>query len=175
MPRIGLLFLLALLACRNPAGADQSGAGRLEAHWSDSAGTAVSLFASAEAYWCARDTLLEILALRNDTAVGIAVYVKDTVRAEGYPVFRAAFFSPFRPQATAALRLLTPTELRSFESIWGQVILSKADSLRVSGSFDLHLKRQSAGDSLQLTGRFTRLAIRPAAVSCGRANKPPHR
>jgi hypothetical protein len=172
MPRAGLLFLLALLACRRSAGPRQAGADELEAHWSDSAGGAVTLLAPAEAFWCARDTLLEVLAVHNDSAVGLALYARDSVRAEGYPLFQASMFAPWRPQSAAAVRLLTATELRGFESTWGQVTVTEAGSSRVSGTFDVHLKRQVAGDSLHVTGRFTRVAVQPAAVSCGRANKP---
>ena len=130
------------------------------------------LVGPAQANWCARDTMLEILAFRNDSAVALALYARDSVRAEAYPVFQAALFAPWRPQATAAMRLITPTELPGFESTWGQVTLTEGGSTRVSGTFDLHLKRRSAGDSLHLTGRFTRLTVRPAPPSCGRANKP---
>jgi hypothetical protein len=171
MPRAGLLLLCILLACRSAAGAPQAGAGELEAHWSDSTGAA-SLVAPAQASWCARDTMLEVLAVRNDSAIGLAVFAKDSLRVQRYPVFQAALFAPWRPQATAGVRLLTVSELRGFESSWGQVTLSEAGSARVSGSFDLHLKRPSFGDSLHLTGRFERLPIRSASASCGRANKP---
>ena len=174
MPRVGWFLLCVPLACRSVATAPQAGAGELEAHWSDSAGAA-TLVAPAQASWCARDTMLEVLAVRNDSAIGLALFAKDSLRAQGYPVFQAALFTPWRPQATAGVRLLTASDLRGFESSWGQVTLSEAGSARVSGSFDLHLKRPSVGDSLHLTGRFERLPIRPASASCGRANKPPPR
>lgn len=171
MPRAGLCFLLCVLACRPAGGERRTDGGELEASWTDSAGTAHWL-APAEANWCARDSMLEILAARNDSAVGIALYARDSLRAEGYPVFLAGMYAPWRPQATAALRLLTPNEIRGFGSSWGQVILSEAAGGYVSGSFDLHLKRPTAPDSVQVTGRFTRVLIRPASPSCGRANKP---
>ena len=171
MPRVGLLFLLTLFACSAAGGARRGGDGELEAHWSGGGGTAL-LIAPAEARWCARDTMLEILAVRNDTAVGIAVYARDSLRVEAYPIFLAGVFAPWRPQATAALRLLSSNELQGFESHWGQVQVSEAGGGRVSGTFDLHLKRAAAADSLQVTGRFTHLTVRPAALSCGRADKP---
>ena len=174
MPRAGLCVLLGLLACNAAGGDRRTGEGELEARWTDSAGTAVFI-APAEGRWCARDSMLEILAARNDSAVGIALYARDSLRVEGYPVFLAGLFAPWRPQATAALRLLTPNEIRNFASSWGQVILTEAAGGRVTGTFDLHLKRPTAPDSVQVTGRFALVAIRPASPSCGRANKPPTR
>ncbi|HEV8600731.1 MAG TPA: hypothetical protein VGQ69_15325 [Gemmatimonadales bacterium] len=171
MPRAGLLFLLILFACRPAGGARGAGAGELEARWSDTSGTA-RLIAPAAANWCPRDSMLEILAVHNDSAVGIALFARDSLRAEGYPVFPVRMFSASRPQATAALRLVTLNAIKGFESARGQVSLSEAGRGWVSGTFDLHLRRSTAVDSLQVTGRFTRLAIRPAAPSCGRANQP---
>src|SRR2546422_763402 len=75
-------------------------AGQLMAEWKDSAGRVVHWSAPAEARWCARDTLLEITALRNDSGVGLAVFARDSLRAEGYPVFQSGLFAPWRPQAT---------------------------------------------------------------------------
>lgn len=116
--------------------------------------------------------MLEVLAFREDTAVGFALYTRDSLRAEGYPVFRPAIFAPWRPQATASLRLLTPNSLEGFESTWGQVIVTEGGSRRASGRFELHLRASSSPDSLHLTGSFDRLAILPAAPWCGRAIKP---
>jgi len=174
MPRAGLLFLFTLAACSAAGGARRGVEGELEARWSGAGGPAL-LIAPAEASWCARDSMLEILAVRNDSAVGIALYARDSLRVEAYPIFVAGVFAPWRPQATAALRLLTSSELQGFESHWGQVHVTEVGAGRVSGTFDLHLKRAAATDSVQVTGQFTHVPIRPAGFSCGRANKPPSR
>lgn len=169
MPRTVHLGVLIMMACRPPDGA--AGEGQLEASWSDAGGTA-RLVAPAEARWCARDSMLELLAVRNDSALGIALYASDSLRAESYPLFLAGVFAPWRPQATAALRLPLSNELRTYSSAWGQLQLTKSAAGVVSGTFDLHLKRATPADSLQVTGRFTRVAVRPAELSCGRADKP---
>src|SRR5262245_2450887 len=90
----GLLLLLGLWACRakTPTGPTE---GMLEARWSDSLGRA-DFRAPADARWCARDTSLEILAARRDSAFGLSLYARDSLRVEGYPVFLAAMFAPWR-------------------------------------------------------------------------------
>jgi hypothetical protein len=161
------------LACNAKAAQQQAPAmGQLEVRWNDSA-HAAHFIVPAEARWCARDTLLEILAVRHDSAVGIALFVKDSLRAEALPVFRAELFAPWRPQATAAVRLVSPTGIRGFQSTWGQVEVTQRSNNRVSGTLDLHLKLAAAPDSLHVTGRFAGLEVRPAADWCGRASKPP--
>jgi len=165
-----LLALGGLLACRSAAGRPAT-EGSLQASWRDSLGEA-RFSAPAEAQWCARDSALEIIAVRNDSAVGLALFAKDSLRAEGFPLFQAGVFAPWRPQATAALRLLTASDLRGYQSGWGRVELTQVAANRVSGTLELHLKHSSGTDSLHLTGSFTGVAVRPAAPSCGRANKP---
>ena len=169
MRRLFLSTLVAL-ACKSADG-EQASVGRVEVRWGDSTRQA-QLSAPAEARWCARDSMLEVMAFRNDSGIGFALYARDSLRAEGYPLFQAPIFAPWRPQATAALRLLTPTELRGYESTWGQVVVTDAGPGGVSGTLDLHFKLMTGTDSLHVTGSFSGVRILPAAASCGRANKP---
>ncbi|HEY9382624.1 MAG TPA: hypothetical protein VIP80_03830 [Gemmatimonadales bacterium] len=164
------LALCGVLACR--AGAERPPAeGTLQASLRDSAGEA-RFSAPAEARWCAADTVLEIIAVRNDSAVGIALFPRDSLRLEGYPIFQAGVFAPWRPQATAGLRLFRANDLRGYVSAWGRVEITQLSGDRVSGTLDLHVKAVGTADSLQLTGGFTGVPVRPAARPCGRANKP---
>jgi hypothetical protein len=165
------LSLLAVFACK-VGRSDGRTVGQLAVEWQDSAGAAVHWSAPAEAHWCARDTLLEIIAQRNDSGVGLALFARDSLRVEGYPVFQSSMFAPWRPQATAAVRLLTPNALKGFESASGQVIVTEGGSRHASGTLDLRAKLATGADSLHLTGRFDQLTILPAPASCGRANKP---
>jgi hypothetical protein len=173
----GLLALLLLalsgaLACHRDGRSDGRTVGQLTAEWKDSAGRVVRWSAPAEARWCARDTLLEITALRNDSGIGLALFAGDSLRAEGYPVFQSGMFAPWRPQATAAVRWLTANTLKGFESGSGQVVITRGGSRRASGTFDVRAKLAGGADSLRLTGGFAELAIEPAPPLCGRANKP---
>ena len=168
--RLFPLALGGLLACRASSGRATAD-GTLEASWRDSLGTA-QISAPAEARWCARDTLLELIAVRNDTVVGLALLTRDSLKAEGFPLFQPSIFAPWRPQATAALRVFNENTLRSFQSMWGRVQLTEVAGNRVSGTLDAHLKNFSGPDSLHVTGRFTRVPVRSATGICGRENKP---
>ena len=108
----------------------------------------------------------------DDSAVGIALFPRDSLRLEGYPIFQAGVFAPWRPQATAGLRLFRANDLRGYVSAWGRVEITQLSGDRVSGTLDLHVKAVGTADSLQLTGGFTGVPVRPAARPCGRANKP---
>lgn len=131
------------------------------------------IVAPAEASWCARDSLLEVIASRNDTAVGFALLPKDSLGPGTYSVFSTTVFIPFRPQANVAMRYLEPTELRGYEGMSGRVTLTETAGNRVSGDLEATLKLQSGPDTVRLVARFRRLTVRPALPSCGRANRPP--
>ena len=128
--------------------------------------------ATAEARWCARDTLLEVVAARNDTAIGLSLIAQDSLRTGGYPVLPTDSHTPWRPQAGAAIRWLDSTDLRHFGGARGQVTVTGGGSRRASGTLDLTLRASSGQDSLHLTGSFSGVAIAPASPLCGRANKP---
>lgn len=142
----------------------------MAAHWAGS--TAGAFRAPASARWCARDTLLELFAIRNDTAVGFALLPKDSLTAGVYSIFSAETFIAFRPQATAAMRWLDQVELKGFEGAGGLVTLSEAGASGVSGSFEVSFRRSGTPDTLALTGSFVRVPVSPAIEACGRANRP---
>ncbi len=171
MPRSPAFLLLLALGCRAGRAARGPAAGQLELHWRDSA-RAVTLLASAEARWCAQDTLLELLAIHRDTAFGLALLARDSLRADSFPVFQSGVFAPGRPQASAALRTLGVNDLKGYTSTWGVVQLSAVSARRVSGSFDFRAKLSGGTDTLHLTGSFDRVAVLAAGQPCGRSNKP---
>jgi len=177
MRGILILSIAACLGCQSKTAAPDAAAapvpGRLEVRWGDSGATWFS--AIGEAHWCVRDTLLEILAVSHDSAIGLALYARDSLRVEALPVFRGDLFAPSRPQATVAARVASAMGIQAFQSTGGQVQVTEREGGRVSGTLDLHLRLSTGADSLHLTGRFTRLPVRPAPAWCGRANKPPPR
>ena len=162
-----LLTLLVCAACRS--GTEPS-TGELAATWRDS--LSASFRTSATARWCRRDSLLELFAVRNDTAVGVAIMPRDSLSGGEYPVLPAIPFNPLRPQATAAARWLDQVELKGFEGTSGKVILTDGPPGTVSGSLDLLLRRTGGPDTLRITGRFAGVPVEPAIAECGRANRP---
>jgi len=176
---LSLLLVTSGTGCgsANPT-SERLSEGELTARWTgfpigdSTAADSGAFTAAATARWCPTDSLLEVLAVRNDTAVGLAIIAQDSIRPGSYSVFQARIFTPFRPQATAALRLFDGRTLRNYESSSGQLTVTEGGSVRVSGTFDLRLHLMVATDSLQVAGRFSRLAIRPNVERCGRVNKP---
>ena len=167
MRRTPFLALLICLACRS--GTEPS-AGELVATWRDSLDARFG--SPATARWCRRDSLLELFAVRNDTAVGVAIIPRDTLTAGEYPVFPAVPFKSLRPQATAAARWLGQVELKGFEGVSGKVVLTDGLAGTVSGTLDLLLRRTGSPDTLRVTGRFSGVPVERALAECGRANRP---
>jgi hypothetical protein len=128
--------------------------------------------ASATARWCASDTLLEVLAVRGDTAVGLALVALDSARAMDYPVTQTRAFTPGRPQARVALRLLKQFELEGYDAVSGRVTLTQGGSRLVSGTLEVGLVPVVGSDTLKLTGSFDRIPVTTAVGVCGRANRP---
>ena len=165
-----ILLTLLVTSCR--PGSSPEGNGTISVEWrGSSAGT---FRASATARWCVADTLLEVLAVRNDTAVGFALVAQDSVRAASYPVNETRQWTPGRPQANVGLRRLTPLALLGYEGYGGAVLVTSGNSLAISGTLDARLRPHRGADTLRLVGRFTNIPIVPAAPPCGRANRPGH-
>jgi hypothetical protein len=59
-----------------------------------------------------------------------------------------------------------------FEGSAGRIRVTTRDQNQLSGTVSGELRRQLARDSVRLTGRFTRIPVKPAADGCGRAVKP---
>ncbi len=129
-----------------------------------------SFAAPATARWCGADSLLEIIAVRGDTATGIVLIARDSVRAESYPINETQSFTPGRPQANVGIRMLGDM-LLGFDAMGGQVTVTQAGPA-VSGSLDVRLRPIAGTDTLQMKGSFNRIPVVPATGICGRANKP---
>jgi hypothetical protein len=157
-------------ACTGRAGAPaRPRAGTISVEWTGKLRGRFS--APATARWCAADTLLEVIAVRGDTAVGLSLIAPDSVRAEVYAVNEAQNFTPGRPQANVALRMLGEVILLGFEGMGGKVVVTEGGPV-ISGTLDVKLRPVSSSDTLQIKGSFDRIPVAPATGACGRANKP---
>src|ERR1043166_6034408 len=145
-------------------------AGSIRVAWTGA--TAGRFTAPADARWCPGDTLLLVLAVRNDSAFGLTLMPETAIHTGRYPVFPAQPFNPSRPQAGVALRWFDESTVFPFEATSGTVTVTARRASLLSGTVDVRLKRQLAPDSVHLTGGFTDLDLRPAEGPCGRANRP---
>jgi hypothetical protein len=162
-----LLALLVAAACTSDP---EPESGELVATWRDSVDARFRT--PATAHWCRRDSLLELFAVRNDTAVGLAILPRDTLTRGEYPVFPSMPFNSLRPQATAAVRWLDQAELKGFEGAFGKVTLTAGAPGTVSGTLDFLLRRTGSPDTLRVTGSFSGVPVESAPAECGRANRP---
>ena len=174
MFRLHPLGALALLvACgpsTGPAEGDQV-EGLLTVRWTGS--YQGSFTAPATGRWCQTDSLVEILAARADTGIGLVLLGQDSVRAGRYPVFPTRVFIPSRPQAQAVARWLGKNQILGFEGKGGQLTLTEAGE-RLTGRVEatLRLFQAGAADTVRLVGEFTRIPVSTATPPCGRVLKP---
>lgn len=164
-----LLFGLALLpfSCRKSPPPDPGGT--LTVTW---AGASKGRFAAAATgAWCARDSLVEILAVAGDTGFGFTLITPGTVKTGQYPVLAAAVGADWRPMGLVSLRLASDTALKGYEGNSGQLEVTQGSATLVSGTISVRLKQTDANDTLRLTGSFDRIAIAPAQGGCGRMPK----
>ena len=155
-----------LLACRANVGPETGDRNQLAVEWKGV--VARSFAAPAEATWCARDSLLEILAVRADTGVGLVLVVQDSLRPGQHPVVSAALKVTWRPVALASIRWVNDSGVRGFEGNAGSVTVTEAGPAGVAGTLDVRLKHLDTSDTVRMTGRFHAAAITPADSICGR-------
>ena len=174
MFRLHSLGVLALLmACGTSAGPAEGDQveGLLTVRWTGS--YEGSFTAPATGRWCQTDSLVEILAARADTGIGLVLLGQDSVRAGQYPVFPTRVFLPTRPQARAVARWLGKSQVLGFEGKGGQLTLTEAGE-RLTGRVEasLGLFQGGAADTLSMVGEFTRIPVSTATPPCGRLLKP---
>jgi len=174
MSRLHSLGVLALLAAcgtsAGPAEGDQV-EGLLTVRWTGS--YEGSFTAPATGRWCQTDSLVEILAARADTGIGLVLLGQDSVRTGQYPILPSRVFIPSRPQAQAAARWLGRSQVLGFEGKGGRLTLTEAGE-RLTGRVEatLRLFQAGAADTVWMVGEFTRIPVSTATPPCGRLLKP---
>lgn len=169
--RVPLAVLgILLVGCRSRgSGAGAPGAGDLSVEWTG--GTHASFRAPATARWCESDRLLEIIATRNDTAVGLAIETPDSLRPQSYPVRPSRPAPPSRPNGGVALRWLAEFDLRAYDGQSGEITLTQGNARSATGRFTAVVKAQAGNDTVKVSGSFSQLGIATAKPPCGRANR----
>ena len=122
-----LVALAAGCGTGGPGPNTQETAGRVEVEWVRLGASTepVRFGGPAQARWCAGDSLLTVTAVRNDSAIGFLLLATDSslsgLGSGPYSVMPSRMFTPWRPRAVAALRLVEVVAVRNYESGTGQV------------------------------------------------------
>lgn len=168
--RLLAVLLVVAAGCQRASSAPQ--AGQLVATWDGvERGTGRM---TANATWCARDSILEFLARTGDRGVGVALHLAAASPAPG----RFDFVHPeqetvSRPAATGAWRFVTTDALYAFVSRSGEIELTEVADGRMSGRLTLSLVARSGPDTILVQGRFLQVPIDSASSPCGAAPRTP--
>lgn len=138
-------------------GADQ-GAGRL----------------AANATWCARDSILEILAREGDRGIGLAVHMPTASPDTGrFVLVHPESDAVPRPGASAGWRFLAIDALHAFVSRNGELELTEVGDGTLSGRLTVLLVARSGPDTVSVQGTFHQVPIETAPTPCGLAPRTP--
>lgn len=167
------LFALALaaslaVACRRAPAEGKDGP-FLEAKWSGADSGKIAAPATAE--WCDSLHLLQVLALRGDTGIALALYPKSGFGAGTYAVLPPAKADSSPPAASVALRWFAETSIRGFQGDSGSIDVKESTPGVFVGVIEAHGHSVTDGGKLTIRGTFSHLVLRPAGRGCV-ARKP---
>jgi hypothetical protein len=165
---VGLVLLLA--GCPGVPGSEVQSA-RLEIDWSGAAKGHLAGPATAE--WCDSLKVLQIQTLAGDSGVAIALYPKDAIGLDSYPVVPPAKADSTPPAAAVALRYFGETAVKGFQGDSGRVLVRDTAGGRVSGRFSASLKSATDGSRIRAGGAFRDVRVVPAQRGCVARPAPP--
>lgn len=165
--RAALAIMIAACAGREPRTPD---APRLELQWTGADTGRMSGPATAE--WCGALRVVQIDAVAGDTGIAIALYPRDSIRPDSYPVLRPEQAESVPSAAAVALRYFAETAVKGYQGDSGRVLLSVTPAGRLSGRFSAALKSASDGTRLHAAGAFHDLRVQSATRGCMARPRP---
>ena len=160
--RAGLLAILVLAACNR---APQARPGDLDVVWRGAEpGRFIAPFVATH---CPGSGQVELLAIRGDTGVGVALFLRDSAIVEpvDYPVFPGGQMDEPRPGAGFGARWFSGTSITAFEGVTGKVNISLTGMV-LSGTVDVKVQALDGSDTLRIIGAFSQVPLVPADSSC---------
>jgi hypothetical protein len=157
-----LAAVVALSACNR---APRALPGDLDVVWrGDDRGRFIAPVAATH---CAESGLVELLAIRGDTGVGLALFLKDSalIEAVEYPVVPGSLLDEPRPGANAGVRWFATTAIAAFEGVAGKVSLARNRGV-LSGTLDVKFQSLDKPDTLRMTGTFSQVPVTLADSGC---------
>ena len=121
--------------------------------------------APAEGYWCAADSSVEIVAVRKDSGMALALFPVDSLRPGTYPVGSLTDSVYARPRARVAARWFGKALVEGYYSTTGVVNLLSGPEL--TGDFTATMQGMMYEAREELQGTFRGVRVRPAAEPCG--------
>lgn len=157
---------LALGACRS---GPTLGPGQLGAEWAGgpAPGRAV---VPARAALCVETGLVELIGVRGDTGIGLALFPADSaeVRPQSFPVTPGQAGTTARPRANLALRWFDVATMQVFEGASGRVELDTVTRRGLTGTLQAGLRAVGRSDTLTLRARFRDVPLTVEPPGCGR-------
>lgn len=123
--------------------------------------------APLDARHCAESGQVELLAIRGDTGIGIALFLLDssTVQPVEYPVVPGSQLVEPRPGATMGARWFATTSIAAFEGVTGKVNLS-VTGRALTGTVDVKFHAIDRPDTLRMTGTFSQVPLVKEDSTC---------
>jgi hypothetical protein len=159
--RGALAMVVAACAGRETKTADGP---RLEVQWTGADTGRMAGPATAE--WCGVLRVLQISGVAGDTGVAIALYPRDSIRPDSYPVVRPERADSAPPASALALRYFAQTAVKGYQGDSGRVLLEVSADGRLSGRLSGALKSANDGSRLHAAGAFRNLRVVPATRGC---------
>jgi hypothetical protein len=156
------LGAVVLQACA-PAAPARSGA-VFEAHWSGA--DSGSIRGRATARWCPDGRFAELLGLRGDTGVAIAVRRLDSLVPGRYPAVLPDSADTASPSATVGLRFLARTAVSGYQSDSGSVTLERGADGALDARFEVRARVVGAAARIRLRGTATAVPVERGGDEC---------
>jgi hypothetical protein len=158
-----VLAILSLSGCGSRA--PKAKPGDLDAVWR---GTESGRFiAPLVATHCAESGLVELIALRGDTGIGMALFLRDSAKIDpvSYPVLPGSLLQEPRPGATVGARWFATTNIAAFEGVAGKVQLEGTGGM-LAGTIDAKFQALDRPDTFRLRGTFSQVRVVQADSGC---------
>jgi hypothetical protein len=163
-----ILVCASVLACaRSDATRERS---VLEARWSG--GDSGSFRGVATARWCTEAGFGELLGVRGDTGVAIALRHADSFAPGRYPAVPPDSADTSRPSATVGLRFLSRTSVTGYQSDSGWVTFDRDAAHRLGASFQVRARVVGGVASVRLEGRATAVPVERGGEACTTSWRP---
>ncbi|MDX2192009.1 MAG: hypothetical protein NW201_01560 [Gemmatimonadales bacterium] len=164
-------------ACAGAAPADRvppPPGGTVTARWTGADSGRV--VAAGEMRWCGALRRADLFASAGDTAIGVALFLVDSLRADSFGVVKPDSLpgDTTRPSARAALRVAKPNVVDQYKGFDGLLVLEEAGPREARGRLQAALGAATQGGPVRLEATFRVPLRRLDADSCPpSASRPP--